>query len=81
MATKQQIEDLGTKCADLAWKNGGSDRGHDGKLLMGTEPVGGDFDALTELLGRDYHDDADADLTFEAAYRERAESLIEAANG
>lgn len=74
-AAKQAVIDLGTKCADEAWANGGSARDSDGRLLMGTEPVGGDWTALESLTCGQYAADDDAE-TFEAAYRERAEALI-----
>ena len=74
-AAKQAVRDLGTKCADEAWANGGSVRDSCGRLLMGTEPVGGDWTALEALTCGQYAADDDAE-TFEAAYRERAEALI-----
>ncbi len=55
MTTKmmERIEALGTECAESAIEAGGpTPVDVDGECILPREPVGGDWDALAELLGR-----------------------------
>jgi len=71
-----RAERLGRLCADGAVAAGGPDpRDCEGRSLLPTGPLEGDFDALLEELG-DGAGEPEVEQAFERAYRERLAAAL-----
>jgi hypothetical protein len=73
------IEDLAHECANEAFRAAGDTipTDADGNSLLPTGPIGGDWDALQELLGREPDDDESK--AFTVAYQAQLHRLVQAA--